>query len=99
MTFDKKIRLLKLKKQNGGNGYITVTFKDIWANVREVGVTTQYTAAAAGHNAELQAICHRAEYETNSFTHAEYNGRCYHIERTGTADTDRHIKLMLEKGG
>ena len=97
MTFDKKIRLLKLKRQNGSGGYTVEASKMIWANVRDIGVTTKYTAVAAGPDAELQVICHRREAE--GYTHAEYGGNRYRIESTGAADNERHIKLILAKGG
>ena len=99
MTFDKKIRLLKLKKQNGSGGYTEEASKSIWANVRDIGVTTKYTAVAAGRNAEIQAICHRSEFEADNYTHVEFKGKTYRVESTGAADTIRHIKLILAKGG
>lgn len=98
MTFNKKLTLLKLMKQNGSGGYTQTASRTIWANVRDVGVTTKYTAVAAGYQAELQAVCQRSEYEIGNYTHAEYNGQRYHIENTGAADNERHIKLILAKG-
>ena len=99
MTFNKKIKLLRLERQNGSNGYVEKSSKSVWANVRDIGVTTKYTAAAAGREAELQVICHRSEAEADSFTHAEYGGKRYRIESRGAADNSRHIKLILAKGG
>lgn len=99
MTFDKKLTLLLIEPSNG-SGEDTVTRSwEVWANVRDIGVTVKYSAAAAGRIAEIQAICHRSEYESCNFTHAEYRGRRYRIESTGAADTPRHIKLILAKEG
>ncbi len=97
MTFNKKLRLVKLERQNGSGGFTEVSSRTIWANVRDIGVTTKYTAAAANREAQLQAICHRKEAE--GYTHADYEGYRYRIESTGAADNDRHIKLILAKGG
>ena len=97
MTFNKRIRLLKLVRQNGSGGYAETASRTIWANVRDIGVTTKFTAAAANKEAQLQVICHRAEAE--GYTHAEYEGHRYRIESTGAADNERHIKLILAKGG
>lgn len=99
MTFDKKIRLIKLKRQNGSGGYTEEASRTIWANVRDIGVTVKYSAVAAGREAEIQVICHRAEYNSDNFTHAEYDGMIYRIESTGASDTKMHIKLILAKGG
>ncbi len=99
MTFDKKITLLAIEPANGsGEDIVTQSWK-IWANVRDIGVTVKYSAASAGRTAEIQAICHRSEFESFDFTHAEYKGRRYRIESTGAADTPRHIKLILAKEG
>ena len=97
MTFDKKLTLLKITTQKGSGAQTVTATRTIWANVRDIGVTTKYTAVAAGKNAELQAICHRDE--AKGYTHAEYLGARYKIESTGAADNDRHIKLILAKGG
>lgn len=97
MTFNKKLRLVKLERQNGSGGFTEVSSRTIRANVRDIGVTTKYTAAAAKREAELQVICHRKEAE--GYTHADYEGHRYRIESTGAADSDRHIKLILAKGG
>ena len=97
MTFNRKIRLLKLERQNGSGGYEVVASKYIWANVRDIGVTIKYSAVAAGHEAELQVICHRND--AKGFTHAEYDGCRYRIESTGAAENLRHVKLILAKGG
>lgn len=99
MTFNKKLRLIKLERQNGSGGYTETAEQTVWANVYDVGITTKYTAAAANRAAELTAVCHRAEVEAGNYTHAEYNGHRYRIESTGAADTERHIKLILAKGG
>lgn len=99
MTFDKKLTLLLIEPSNGsGEDAVTVSQR-IWANVHDIGVTVKYTAAAAGRTAEIQAICHRSEYERYDFTHAEYRGRRYRIDSTGAADTPRYIKLILVKEG
>ncbi len=99
MTFDKRITLLLIEPSNGnGEDVVTNSWK-IWANVSDIGVTVKYSAAAAGRTAEIQAICHRDEYERFDFTHAEYRGRRYRIDSTGAADTPRHIKLILVKEG
>lgn len=99
MTFNKKIKLLKLERKNGSAGYAEKSAKTVWANVRDIGVTTKYSAAAAGREAELQVICRRNEAESDSFTHVEYCGSRYRIESTGAAENSRHIKLILAKGG
>lgn len=99
MTFDKRITLLLIEPENGSGEDIVTQSCKIWANVRDIGVTVKYSAASAGRTAEIQAICHRSEYERFDFTHAEYRGRRYRIESTGAADTPRHIKLILAKEG
>lgn len=99
MTFNKKLKLLKLERQNGSAGYAEKAAKTVWANIRDIGVTTKFSAAAAGREAEIQAVCHRNEFESDSFTHAEYCGIRYRIESTGAAENSRHIKLILAKGG
>ena len=99
MTFNKRITLLKLVTKNGGKGFEITAQRTVWAEVRDIGVTTKYTAAAAGREATLQTICHRKEYEAESYTHAEYSGKRYRIESTGAADNERHIRLIFAKGG
>lgn len=99
MTFDKKLRLIKLERQNGSGNYTEKAERTVWANVRDVSITMKYTAAAANRSAELTAICHRAEVEAEKYTHAEYRGQRYRIESTGPADIESHIKLILAKGG
>lgn len=97
MTFNKKINLLKLIQLNGAAGLVVSESKAVWADVRDIGVTTKFTAAAANRQAELQVICHRSEAE--GFTHVEYDGCRYRIESTGSAGNDRHIKLIIAKAG
>ena len=99
MTFDKRITLLLTETANGDGEEITVKSRKIWANVRDIGVTLKYSAVSAGRDAELQVICHRSEYEDAYYNEAEYRGRRYRIDSTGAADTERHIKLILVKGG
>lgn len=99
MTFDKKLNLLLIDPTNGSGENIVVNSRSIWGNVRDLGVTLKYSAVSAGRSAELQVICHRSEYESADFTHAEYRGQRYLIESTGAADTPRHIKLILAKEG
>lgn len=97
MTFNRKIRLLRLTRKNGGGGFEETASRAVWANVRDLGVTVKYSAASAGREVQLQAICHRSE--AKGYTHAEIGGIRYRIESTGAADNERHIKLILAKGG
>lgn len=99
MTFNKRITLLKIAAQKGSGAQAVTASRTIWANVRDISITLKYSAASAGQNAELQAICHRAEAESEHFTHADYLGERYRIESRGPADNERHIKLILAKGG
>lgn len=99
MTFNRKLTLLKLTVQNGSGTLSVTASRVVWAAVKDIGVTVKYTAVAAGQSAEIQAICHRAEYEAGNYTHAEYLGHRYKITSTGAADNERHIKLILAKGG
>ncbi|MDE7234376.1 MAG: hypothetical protein K2N29_04870, partial [Ruminiclostridium sp.] len=80
------------KTADGTGHNITVGYQEEFTEL-----TTKYTAASANREAELQVICHRKEAE--GYTHADYNGRRYRIESTGAAGNDRHIKLILAKGG
>jgi len=97
MTFDKKLTLKKLERGNGSTGYTEKASRTVWANVEDIGVTVKYSAASAGREAQLRAICHRKEAE--GYTHAVYEGVTYRIDSTGAADNKRHIKLILAKGG
>ena len=98
MTFNKKITLLKIVNQNGSGNQTVETSRVIRANVRDMGMTLKYSAVAAGQNAELQVICHRAEFADTGYTHADVSGQRYRITGTGAADNERHIKLILAKG-
>ena len=99
MTFNKRLALLFVEPANGSGEDTVTKQRNIWANVRDIGVTVKYTAASAGRTAELQAICHRSDYEADDYTHADFCGHRYRIESTGAADNDRHIKLILAKEG
>ena len=99
MTFNKKLRLIQLTRQNGKGGFSETASRVIWANVKDIGVKTKFAAAAANREATLQAICYRKDFETAGYTHVDYNGHRYRIEDTGAADSVLHIKLILAKGG
>ena len=99
MTFDKKITLLLIEPGEDSGEETVTKSRYAWANIRDIGVTVKYSAASAGRLAELQAICHRSEYESGYYTHVDYKGHRYCVESTGAADTPRHIKLILAKEG
>lgn len=89
----KKIKLLTLTPQNGSAELVRQNEKIIWAEVGSIGVTTKFSAMAAGKEAELQLIIWRSEY--GGQTHAEVNGAVYKITETGAADNDLRVKLLL----
>lgn len=89
----KKIKLLTLAPQNGSAELVRQNEKIIWAEVGNIGVTTKFSAMAAGKEAELQLIIWRSEY--GGQTHAEVNGSIYKISECGAADNDLRVKLLL----
>lgn len=95
MAFNKKIKLLKVQTGNGSQPDRITAQKNVWADVEDVGVTTQFAAEAAGKVIDLQATLFRREYAGGSWTHAEYKGKRFKIESDGRAANDLHIKLML----
>lgn len=96
MKFNKKITLLKLKAGTGRAEPTEERRAAVWADVSDIGVTTKYSALAAGQTATLQAVMWRREFA--DFTHAEYGGKRYKIAETGSAKNPLHIKLILERG-
>lgn len=89
----KKIRLLTMAPQNGSAKLVRQNEKTVWAEVGNIGVTTKFSAMAAGKEAELQLIIWRSEY--GGQTHAEVNGVVFKITETGAADNDLRVKLLL----
>lgn len=89
----KKIKLLTLTPQNGSAELVRQNEKTVWAEVGNIGVTTKFSAMAAGKEAELQLIIWRSEY--GGQTHVEVNGVVYKITETGAADNNLRVKLLL----
>lgn len=96
MSFHERLTLFTLITGMGTASPEETERRRVWAEVTDVGVTTKYTALAAGISAELSAVMHRSEYKGES--HAEYRGVIYRISETGRAENDRHVKLILSKG-
>ena len=71
--------------------------KTVYAKVSEPGVTAKYAAETAGYKSELTVYMWRREYSGQSVV--QIDGRRYHVENTGAADSDLHIKLILARGG
>ena len=95
MTFNRKITLISSEQKNGSQG--TGAVKTVYAKVSEPGVTAKYAAETAGYKSELTVYMWRREYSGQSVV--QINGKRYHVENTGAADSDLHIKLILARGG
>lgn len=96
MAFKSRIRLFTVINGKGSEPSEEQGNKIVWADVNDIGVTTKYSAEAAGYSAELQVLMYRREYSGQ--THAEYNGIKYKISSSGRAENDLHIKLILSRG-
>ena len=97
MTFSSKITLITVKQGKGSAGIEETAQKTVWAKVAEPGVTAKYAAESAGYKAERTVYMWRCEY--NGQTVVQIGKDRYHVETTGAADNDLHIKLILAKGG
>ena len=97
MTFNRKITLITVKQCVGGAGREDVSLKDVWANVTEPGITSKFAAEAAGYKAERTVYMWRNEYSGQSII--KIGNDRYHVEATGAADSDLHIKIILAKEG
>ena len=93
MTFNRKITLISSEQKNGSQGKTD----RVYAKVSEPGVTAKYAAETAGYKSELTVYMWRREYSGQSVV--QIDGRRYHVETTGAADSDLHIKLILARGG
>ena len=96
MSFNKKLKLLKVEPATGRKEPEVVDSAEVWAYVSDVGTVTKLEAMAVGINAELSAVMWRNEF--HGYTHAEYEGTRYRIVQTGSAENSLHIKLTLERG-
>lgn len=90
MTFNRKITLISSEQKNGSQGKADRAVKTVYAKVSEPGVT-------AGYKSELTVYMWRREYSGQSVV--QIDGRRYHVETTGAADSDLHIKLILTREG
>lgn len=97
MTFNKKITLISSEQKNGSQGKADRAVKTVYAKVSEPGVTAKYAAETAGYKSELTVYMWRREYSGQSVV--QIDGKRYHVETTGAADSDLHIKLILARGG
>lgn len=94
-AFSDRLTLMRLKSSPGRAEPETISAVTVWARVSDVGVTTKFTALAAGQTLSLTAVMRRAEFA--DYTHAEYKGARYKIAGTGAAENPLHIKLTLER--
>ena len=94
MTFNRKITLISSEQKNGSQGKADRAVKTVYA---KVSVTAKYAAETAGYKLELTAYMWRREYSGQSVV--QIDGKRYHVETTGAADSDLHIKLILTRGG
>lgn len=97
MTFSRKITLISSEQKNGSQGKADRAVKTVYAKVSEPGVTAKYAAKTAGYKSELTVYMWRREYSGQSVV--QIDGKRYHVETTGAADSDLHIKLILARGG
>ena len=97
MTFNRKITLISSEQKNGSQGKTDRAVKTVYAKVSESGVTAKYAAETAGYKSELTVYMWRREYSGQSVV--QIDGRRYHVETTGAADSYLHIKLILARGG
>lgn len=96
MCLNKRLTLLTLESLPGHSAPKETARATVWADVSEVGTVTKLEALAVGVNLSLTAVMRRAEYK--GYTHAEYGGVRYRIAQTGSAASELHIKLSLERG-
>ena len=97
MTFNRKITLITVKQGVGGAGREDVSHKEVWANVTESGITYKFDDEEEGYKAERNVYMWQNEYKFQSIIKIR-NDR-YHVEATGAADSDLHIKIILAKEG
>lgn len=96
LPFNRKITLLTLEPQNGRSEPAEIARATVWANVSDVGSTTKLAALQAGQTVSLAVTMWRKEYR--DYSHAEVDGTRFKIVETGSAKSDLHIKLLLERG-
>ncbi|MCI7758539.1 MAG: hypothetical protein MSH49_00765 [[Eubacterium] saphenum] len=96
LPFNRKITLLTLEPQKGYSEPAEVARATVWANISDVGSTTKFAALQAGQTVSLAVTMWRREFR--DYSHAEVDGTRYKIVETGSAKSDLHIKLLLERG-
>lgn len=96
LPFNRKITLLTLEPQKGYREPAEIARATVWANVSDVGSTTKLAALQAGQTVSLAVTMWRREFR--DYSHAEVDGTRYKIVETGSAKSDLHIKLLLERG-
>lgn len=96
LPFNRKITLLTLEPQNGCREPSEIARATVWANISDVGSTTKFAALQAGQTVSLAVTMWRREFR--DYSHAEVDGVRYKIVETGSAKSDLHIKLLLERG-
>lgn len=96
LPFNRKITLLTLEPQNGRYEPAEIARATVWANISDVGATTKFAALQAGQTVSIAVTMWRREFR--DYSHAEVDGTRYKIVETGSAKSDLHIKLLLERG-
>lgn len=96
LPFNRKITLLTLEPQSGYSEPAEIARATVWANISDVGATTKFAALQAGQTVSLAVTMWRKEFK--NFSHAEVDGVRYKIVETGSAKSNLHIKLLLERG-
>jgi len=98
VVFNKTITLVKCRTGYGSSGAIDTVRKNVRASVDMPGISFAVRAEAAGRKIDLFAVVYRSDFLSESFTHAEYDGKRYRIDGANRAQKDRLVRLSLVRG-
>lgn len=97
-AFTKKITLVRVVTAYGHGGNTDLAAKTVRAHITIPTATTSARFEAVGRKVELFATIRRDLYRTNKYTHAEYEGVRYHIDKDNAAEKEMFVRLSLSRG-
>lgn len=96
--FNKSLTLIKVTEGYGDSGENTETSLNVKGDISLPSLTLKTSVEGVGRKIDLTAQVWKRDFDSDDFTHVDYNGIRYRIDNISAGLNDMIVKLSLERG-
>lgn len=98
VLFNKSLTLVKVVEGYGSSGETTETSLNVKGDISLPSLSLKTSVEGVGRKIDLTAQVWKRDFDSDTFTHVDYNGIRYRIDNISTGLNDLIVKLSLERG-